>query len=118
ATELREELQALGGEVESRVGVSTGEVFVGGSAAAALVSGAVISVAKQLEEAAAAGEILLGGTTVRLVRDAAKLDSLKPLPFPEERPLGVWRLRQLVEGAPAIPRRFEAPLVGRRRELG
>jgi DNA-binding SARP family transcriptional activator/tetratricopeptide (TPR) repeat protein len=115
ASELRDELRALGGELEPRIGIGTGEVFSGDRAA--LVTGAVVNEAKRLEGVAAAGEILLAATTVRLVREAAELIPLDPLPLHEDRPLGVWRLLGLIEGAPAIPRRFEAPLVGRRKEL-
>jgi DNA-binding SARP family transcriptional activator len=117
AAELREGLQALGHEFEPRIGVDTGEVFVGGPGSAALVTGAVIGIAKRLEEAARAGEIMIGPATFGLVRDAVKVDRLEPLGLGSERPLGAWRLIELIEGAPAIPRRFEAPLVGRRQEL-
>jgi DNA-binding SARP family transcriptional activator/tetratricopeptide (TPR) repeat protein len=116
AIDLREEMQALGGELEPRIGVSTGEVFVGSSAPAS-VSGAVIGAAKRLEEAAAAGEILLGAATVRLARDAVKVSPLEQRPLGKEGLLDAWPLLELIEGAPAIPRRFEAPLVGRRQEL-
>jgi tetratricopeptide (TPR) repeat protein len=117
ASELRDELHALGGELEPRIGIDTGEVFSGDPAPAALVTGAVVNEAKRLEGVAAAGEILLAATTVQLVREAAELIPLDPLPLQEGRPLGVWRLLGLIEGAPAIPRHFEAPLVGRRQEL-
>jgi DNA-binding SARP family transcriptional activator/tetratricopeptide (TPR) repeat protein len=117
AAELRDELRALGGELEPRIGIGTGEVFVGGPASTALVTGAVVDIAKRLEEAAAPGEILIGAGTVRLVREAAKLVPLEPLRVGEAPPLGAWQLTDLIEGAPAIPRRFDAPLVGRRREL-
>jgi DNA-binding SARP family transcriptional activator len=118
AIELRQDLRTLGGGLESRVGISTGEIFVGSSAPAAFFSGEVVRVAKGLEEAAALGEILLGAPTVRLVRDAVKVSPTAPLRLMGKQPLGVWRLLELIEGAPAIPRRFEAPLVGRRSELG
>jgi DNA-binding SARP family transcriptional activator/tetratricopeptide (TPR) repeat protein len=117
AVELREGLQALGDELEPRIGIDTGEVFVGGPGSAALAIGAVVGIAKRLQEAATAGEIMIGPTTFGLVRDAVRLDRLEPLGLGSDRPLGAWRLIELIEGAPAIPRRFEAPLVGRREEL-
>jgi DNA-binding SARP family transcriptional activator/tetratricopeptide (TPR) repeat protein len=116
AVELRNEFHALGGQVELRIAISTGEVFVGGANSTGLVTGAVIDIAKRLGEAAQAGEILVGAGTVRLVRGAVTLEPLAPR-LGEGRPLGAWRLLSLLEGAPAIPRRFEAPLVGRRQEL-
>jgi DNA-binding SARP family transcriptional activator len=115
AVELRDELEALGHELTPRIGISTGQVFVGGTAS---VTGAVINLAKQLEQAAAPGEILLGAPTVRLVRDAVEIATLEPLRLHEERPFGSWRLLEVIEGAPAIRRRLEASLVGRRGELG
>jgi DNA-binding SARP family transcriptional activator len=118
AVDLRTELEALGAEFEPRIGISTGEVFVGGLGSAALVTGAVVNVAKRLGDAAAAAQIVLGATTVRLVRGAVTTETLEPLRVGEPSPLGVWRLLEMIEGAPAIPRRFEAPLVGRRPELG
>jgi DNA-binding SARP family transcriptional activator len=116
AIELRGEFVALGGELELRIGISTGKVYAGGPASGA-ITGAVVNTAKRLEEASAAGEILLGATTLWLVRDAVKVDPLEPRDLGEETPSGVWRLLGLIEGAPAIPRRFEAPLIGRRQEL-
>jgi DNA-binding SARP family transcriptional activator/tetratricopeptide (TPR) repeat protein len=115
AVELRDELEILGGELESRVGISTGEVFAGGHSGP--VTGAVVTVARQLNGAASAGDILLGATTVQLVRGAAHLEPLPPLVLAEDKPLGVWRVLELIASAPAIPRRFQAPLVGRCKEM-
>lgn len=116
AVALRSELEALG-DYESQIGISTGEVFAGGAQSTALVSGAVVNVAKRLQERAASGEIVLGASTVRLVRDAVTVEALQPLRLGGETPLGAWRLNEIIDDAPAIPRRFEAPLVGRRQEL-
>jgi len=117
AVELQDASAALGDQVELRIGVSTGEVFAGGAeTSGALVTGAALSAAKRLEEAAAPGEILLGASTYRLVRQAVKGDRREPVQIGENVG-GAWMLRELVEGAPAIPRRPEAPLVGRAREL-
>src|SRR5207247_10689534 len=81
------------------------------------VTGAVVEVAKRLSGTASAGETVLGAPTVRLVREAVRLEPRAPLLLAEEQPLGAWRLLDLIEGAPAIPRRFEAVLVGRGPEL-
>jgi len=117
AVQLRDRLEAIDGDLEPRIGISTGEVFVSGQELTAPATGAVLNVAKRLEAAAAAGEIVLDANTVRLVSQAARVDTLEPLQVGEEPPIGVWRLLDVVEGAPAIPRRFEAALVGRQDEL-
>jgi len=117
AVELQEASASLGDQVELRVGVSTGEVFAGGAeTSGALVTGAALSAAKRLEEAAEAGEILLGASTYRLVRQAVKGERREPVQLGENVG-GAWMLLELVEGAPAIPRRPAAPLVGRASEL-
>jgi DNA-binding SARP family transcriptional activator len=116
ATELCDDLRELGGELQPRIGISTGKIFAGGTTPTALVTGGAVEDAKRLETAAAAGEILLSAPTLRLVRDAVVVDPLE-LPLDGERRHAAWRLRELIHAAPAIPRRFEAPLVGRGREL-
>jgi class 3 adenylate cyclase len=94
--------------VAARIGVSTGEVHVLSAPGEDLhVSGAVASVAAQLEENAPAGGILIGDETHRLVRDAVKVEPVED----------VWRLEDVLEDAPAYARRFDAPLVGREPEL-
>ncbi len=67
AVQLRDRLEAIDGELEPRIGISTGEVFVSGQELTAPATGAVLNVAKRLEAAAAAGEIVLDANTVRLV---------------------------------------------------
>ena len=92
----------------ARIGVSTGEVHVLSAPGEDLhVSGAVASVASQLEENAPAGGILIGKETLSLVRDAVKAE-----------PVGdAWRLEEILENAPPYARRLDAPLVGREQEL-
>ena len=92
----------------ARVGVSTGEVHVLSAPGDDLhVSGAVASVAAQLEESAPAGGILIGDETHRLVRDAVRAERVED----------AWRLEDVLEDAPAYARRLDAPLVGREAEL-
>jgi class 3 adenylate cyclase len=126
AVEIRERLAALSAELDRhrpldlrvRIGVNTGQVFAGDpTATGAIATGAAVNVAKRLEEAAPPGEIALGAATLRLVRDAVSVEPLEPLVLKKGGALGAWRLVGIVEGAPAIPRRLEAPLVGREREL-
>jgi class 3 adenylate cyclase len=79
AAEMREALRALSADFErdhgvslaARVGVNTGEVVAGDpTAGQRLVTGDAVNVAARLEQAASPGEILLGDSTYRLVRDA------------------------------------------------
>jgi DNA-binding SARP family transcriptional activator len=94
--------------VAARIGVSTGEVHVLSAPGEDLhVSGAVASVAAQLEANAPAGGVLIGDETHRLVGGAVKAE-----PFGD-----AWRLEEVLENAPAYSRRLDAPLVGREAEL-
>jgi DNA-binding SARP family transcriptional activator len=115
ALELRGDSLGLGDELKLRIGVDSGEVFVSDTATG--LTGAVLNSAKRLAEAASADEILLGAASLRVVRRSATTEPLEPLAAREGRPLGAWRLLGLIDGAPAIPRRLEAPLVGRGEEL-
>src|SRR6476660_1721985 len=66
AVEMRDALPALG--IEGRIGVNTGEVVTG--TAERLVTGDAVNVAARFEQAAAPGEVLIGGTTHELVQGA------------------------------------------------
>ena len=107
AAEVQKALRAL--EVSARIGVSTGEVHVLSDPGTDLhVSGAVASLASQLEGRAPAGGVLLADETYRLVRDAVRAEAVGD----------AWRLDEVVTDAPAYARRLDAPLVGRQEELG
>jgi DNA-binding SARP family transcriptional activator/tetratricopeptide (TPR) repeat protein len=117
AVELRAELGELDANLQPRIGVNTGEVFVGGPGTSdLLVTGVALSVARRLQEAAGPTEIMLGPSTFGLVREAVRSESRETISL-GRRKLGAWRLVEVVEGAPAIPRRFGAPLAGRDQEL-
>ncbi len=88
ASEMRERLAALNEELERdwgvtiavRTGVNTGEVVAGdGSEGQRFATGDAVNVAKRFEEAAPPGEVLLGETTYRLVRDAVEVEPTEPL---------------------------------------
>src|SRR5262245_49107540 len=114
AVEMREALPEIG--IRGRVGVNTGEVVVG--TAERLATGDAVNVAARLEQAAEAGEILLGPETAQLVRDAVETEPTEPLELKgKSEPLVAHRLLALHEEAPAFARRLDAPLVGREREL-
>jgi class 3 adenylate cyclase/tetratricopeptide (TPR) repeat protein len=116
--ELNDDLERQGGvRLRVRVGVNTGEV-VTGDGSGTLVTGDAVNVAKRLEEAAQAGEVLLGAETLELVRDTGRFEPLGALPAKgKQDPVAAWRIVSLDRTAPPFARRFETPLVGRRREL-
>lgn len=115
---LNEELAAnYDATISCRTGVNTGEVVVGESSAPLLVTGATISIAARLEQAANSGEILLGEATYRLVRDIATTTPLEPLAVHGvSRPLRAFRLDGVLGGRERT-REGRTPLVGRDREL-
>src|SRR5918992_514150 len=127
AVELRDELENLNDELERsfgirigvRTGVNTGEVIAGDPAQGqAFATGDAVNVAQRLEAAAAGGEILLGGATMRLVRHAVRAEPLPPLELKgKSHPVAAWRLLAVEPDARAVERRLDAPLVGRLAEL-
>ena len=100
-----------------RTGVNTGEVVAGEATQGhTIVTGDAVNVAARLEQAAAPGEIILGGPTYRLVREAVEAEPMPPLELKGKAdPVEAYRLIGLAEREPM--RRHDTPLVGRRREL-
>jgi class 3 adenylate cyclase/tetratricopeptide (TPR) repeat protein len=127
AAEMRDRLAALNDElerdwgvrIEVRTGVNTGEVVTGDAAVSQrLATGDAVNVAKRFEEAAPAGEILLGEQTYHLVRDAVEVEDIEPLKLKgKSEPLPAYRLIALAADAPGRARRLDSPMVGREREL-
>jgi class 3 adenylate cyclase/tetratricopeptide (TPR) repeat protein len=109
--------QAIAGHgLEARIGVNTGEVVVGGEGET-LVTGDAVNVAARFEQAAAAGEILIGAETRLLVRDAVQLEAVEPLTLKgKSRPVEAFRLLGLIDDAAPVARHLDTPLVGRERE--
>ena len=112
AVELREVVHELG--LEARIGVNTGAVVAGEGDT--LVTGDAVNVAARLEQAAGAGEILLGDDTLRLVRDAVEVESLELEAKGKAAPVLAHQLTSLDPAAAGVARRFERPMVGRERE--
>jgi class 3 adenylate cyclase len=123
AAELRGSLGALneqleresGVTLELRIGLNTGEVVAGRGES--LVTGDAVNVAKRFEEAAGAGEILVGDPTYRLVRDAVEAEPVEPLALKgKAEAVAAFRVLSVREGVPGRIRRLDSPMVGRQRE--
>jgi class 3 adenylate cyclase/tetratricopeptide (TPR) repeat protein len=109
AIELRDSV-----ELDVRIGVNTGQVVTG--TGDTLVTGDAVNIAARLEQAATPGDVLVGGATYRLVRDAVEAELLPPLEAKgKSEPLTAYRL-VAITGDVARVRRLDAPLVGRARE--
>jgi class 3 adenylate cyclase/tetratricopeptide (TPR) repeat protein len=128
AVELREELARLNDDLEGafgvrigvRTGVHTGEVYAGDpSQGDPFATGDAVVIAQRLEATAAAGEILVGDATLRLVRHAVTVEAMSALQLKgKSEPVDAWRLVDVEPEAVAVARRLDSPLVGRAAELG
>jgi len=117
---LNEELQQSRGlAIAFRTGVSTGVVVAGDpSAGQTFVTGDTVNTAARLEQAAQPGEILLGQSTYRLVRDAVVAEPKEPIEAKgKAEPVPAYRLVSVTAGAAGHARRLDAPMVGRGREI-
>ena len=125
AADMRVALDLLNKELErehgvtlaARIGVNTGEV-VAGASEQTLVTGDTVNVAARLEQTASPGEILLGESTHRLVRDAVEVAPVEPLTLKGKSDrVGAWRLVQVLEAAAGHVRHLDSEMVGRAKEL-
>jgi class 3 adenylate cyclase/tetratricopeptide (TPR) repeat protein len=111
ACEMRDALPGLG--VQARIGLNTGEVVTGTEER--LATGDAVNVAARLEQAAQAGEILIGEKTLALVRDAVESEAVEPLELKgKAEPVPAFRLVAVRE---APEPQHETPFVGRVAEL-
>jgi class 3 adenylate cyclase/tetratricopeptide (TPR) repeat protein len=118
-TELNVTLRAeFGVTLENRTGVNTGEVVTGDTGTSQrLATGDTVNVAARLEQAAPAGEVLIGESTYRLVRDTVEVVPVEPLTLKgKPEPVPAYRLLSVTEGATSA-RPADLPLVGRAREI-
>lgn len=98
-----------------RAAVHTGLVVVNHSGS--VVLGDAVSIAGSLQQAAKAGEILVGHETLRLVQDAVEVEPLgRFAPKVEGQPMRAYRLIS-VETPAWMPKCAPLPFVGREREL-
>ncbi len=127
AVEIREALDRMNDDFEARwgvrlgvrTGVNTGEVVAGDPEQGhGFVAGDAVNVAARLEQAAGAGEVLVGEATYRLTRDACEFAAEKPVQVKgKSAPLRTWRLVDVDPSAPGVARPADTPLVGRDRDL-
>jgi class 3 adenylate cyclase/tetratricopeptide (TPR) repeat protein len=127
AVELRDRLAILndelarvwGARLQLRTGINTGSVLAGDPASGqTFVSGDAVNVAARLEQAAEPDEILIGADTVRLARDALRVETIEPLVLKgKAEPVTAFRLLEVVAGAPTHARSLDSPMVGREGEL-
>src|SRR6476619_2951168 len=111
ALEMREAFAELG--IEGRIGINTGEVVTGTEER--LATGDAVNVAARLQQAAQPNEVLIGDSTLALLREAADIEPVEPLVLKGKSALvPAYRLVGL-EAAPE--RSHESPFVGRAREL-
>jgi class 3 adenylate cyclase/tetratricopeptide (TPR) repeat protein len=111
--ELQDAVTALG--LRARVGVNTGEVVAGDPGAGhAFVTGDAVNTAKRLEESAGAGEVVVGETTRRLLRELVELERREPVELRGKKlPVRSYRVVSLDRAGG----RQRGPLVGREQEL-
>ncbi len=108
-----------GVELAARIGVNTGEVLVSGHAEHTV--GDAVNVAARLQQTAGPGEVLVGETTWRLVREWAEGEPMTPLDLRgKARSVPAWRVISVVGVTEAAHARSwrRSRLVGRDRELG
>ena len=127
AVEMRKVLRHLNDEFKrvwgvrilARTGVNTGEIIAGDPARAhSFVTSDAVNMAARLEQTAEPGQILIGESTLRLVRDAVTADPLPPLVVKgKTEPVSAWRLLEVMPGVPGWGRRLDSPLVDREPEL-
>jgi class 3 adenylate cyclase/tetratricopeptide (TPR) repeat protein len=118
--EVNELLQAdYGVRLENRTGVNTGEVVAGDvSSGQRLVTGDTVNTAARLEQNAPTCEILIGGSTYGLVRDAVSVEPVEPLELKgKAERVPAYLLRGVSGRDDGYSRRLDLPIVGREREL-
>src|SRR5439155_18588044 len=127
AVEMGESLEDLNKElerdqgvrIETRTGMNTGQVVAGdASTGQTLVTGDAVNVAARLQQAAQPGEVLIGASTYRLVRDAVTVGEARAIEAKgKTEPVQALALIEVRDGAEGFQRRIDSPMVGRDREL-
>src|SRR6266516_2730302 len=111
AVEMRDAFAELG--ITGRIGVNTGQVVTGTDVA--LATGDAVNVAARLEQKAAPGEVLVGESTLALVRRAVEVEQVVSLVLKgKAEPVAAYRLLAVRD---ELGRRIATPMVGREHEL-
>jgi DNA-binding SARP family transcriptional activator/class 3 adenylate cyclase len=94
-------------QLDVRIGISTGEVVTGGSAAAqARATGEPLTTSARLGDHASSGEIRIDSATRAVLREAVVAEPAG----------GDWRVLEIPDVSPGRFSRFDSPMVGRERE--
>ena len=127
AADMRASLTALNDELkrdlavtlQMRIGVNTGEVIIGEHrAGGSPATGDAVNVAARLEQAASPGEVLLGGSTHRLVRDQVTAERVESLRLKGKAgPIAAWRLLEVARSPGAAKQKATNLFVGRDPQL-
>src|SRR5919199_332336 len=114
AMAMLESLREL--KLEARIGIESGEVVVD-ETDSTFATGEAVNVAARLQQAAAAGEILIGPGARGLTLSAIEAEDRGPLVLRGlAQPLPAWRVVCAANGRPVLPA-VRAPLIGRESEL-
>ena len=116
---LNDQLRLTSGmEIGNHVGVNTGEVIAGDARLGQrLVTGDAVNTAARLEQAAGAGEIVLGALTYRLARDEIEAEPMAPLTLKgKAEPYAAYRLVNVAQ-RPSERAAATTPFVGREVEM-
>jgi class 3 adenylate cyclase/tetratricopeptide (TPR) repeat protein len=126
ASDMKEELEELNGELEARwgvrlsnrTGVHTGEVVTGDpTAGQRLVTGDAVNTAARLEQAASAGDVLIGKPTYELTLNAVEVKPVEPVVAKgKAAPVPAYQLLAIRRGDTPTAQ-LDAPMVGRHNEL-
>ena len=118
---LRAEAEAIGQDLQIRIGINTGEVLVGAMRAAGSVTamGDVVNTASRLQTSAEPGEVLVGPATHAATERTIAYERRGPLAAKgREEPVETWRALAPTSAPGYRARRDDVPLVGRDHELG
>lgn len=105
--------------LQVRTGINTGEVVASGDLDRAMVTGDAVNIAARLQQSAGPDQILVSGSTYRLIHHAVEAEVAGSLSVKGRlAPVEAYLVRALVPDAEAVARRLDGPFVSRDPELG